>query len=44
MLARSVQELGLAAWFGRSLIGALGETNGAGHGDGADQRRSIGAY
>lgn len=31
MLARSVQELGLAAWFGGSLIGALEDTNGAGH-------------
>jgi hypothetical protein len=49
MLARSVQELGLAAWFGRSLIGALEETDTARHGHGRSGSTrvtlaAIGAY
>ena len=49
MLARSVQELGLAAWFGRSLIGVLEENNTARHGRGRRGTTSvtlaaIGAY
>jgi hypothetical protein len=34
MLARSVQELGLAAWFGRSLISVLDSKETVGHGPG----------
>jgi hypothetical protein len=49
MLARSVQELGLAAWFGRSLLGALEETDTARHGHGRSGSTpvtvaAIGAY
>lgn len=49
MLARSVQQLGLAAWFGRSLIGVLDETDTARHGQGRSGSTpvtvaAIGAY
>jgi hypothetical protein len=49
MLARSVQELGLAAWFGRSLLGALEETDTTRHGHGRSgstpvTAAAVGAY